>query len=85
MLSLECFLQTPSFYSLMSRTPLPEVPQEDPNNKSVRLPYHPDFIYAAFKSEDGSSDTTLTIFNSAPKALEGHIHILHVSSKKVIL
>ena len=69
----------------MSRTPLPEVPKEDPNIKSVKLPYHPNFIYAAFKSEDGSCDTTLTCFNSVPKALEGHIHILHVSSKKVII
>ena len=68
----------------MSKTPIPDVFKDDSNVKKIILPYNPYFIYAAVQSEDGSCDTTLTCFNSIPKALKDHIHIIEVSTKMVI-
>ena len=50
-----------------------------PTNIVMRLPYRPDFIYAAYKGEDGSENSTWTIYRSMPKFLEHHIHVLDVS------
>lgn len=67
----------------MSKTPFSEVPAKDSKLKSVTLPCHPGFIYAAYQSEDGSDDATITCFHSIPNILEGFVHIMDVSLENV--
>ena len=77
------YVQTPSFYSLMSKTPFSGVPLKDCDLKSVTLPCNPGFIYAAYQCDDGSKDATVTCFPSIPNFLEGFVHILDVSCEKM--
>lgn len=75
------FIQTSGFYSLVSKSPIPDIAT---TCQGVMLPYHPGFIYAAFLAEGGSQEATFTVYNSMPDFLKDHIHVMDVSTRKVM-
>ena len=64
---------------MLSKTPILE---SQPATHIQKFPYHPGFIYAAYASEDGSQEITVTPYYSMPMFLESYIHGLDVSNRE---